>query len=91
MSIIFLVRLKSVLKRDERWDDVVCNFKRSFLLQCGSALCQMLPAHIFLAPSTEQCLECVIFLSIAKIPVFDIICFLAYGIIILGYIQVCLY
>ena len=50
----FLVRLKSVLKRDERWDDVVCNFKRSFLLQCGSALCQMLPAHIFLAPSTEQ-------------------------------------
>ena len=24
----FLVRLKSVLKRDEWWDDVVCNFKK---------------------------------------------------------------
>ena len=50
----FLVRLESVLKRGERWDDVVCNFKRLFLLQPGRALCQMLPAHIYLAPPIEQ-------------------------------------
>lgn len=28
----FLVKLKSALKRDGWWVDVVCNFKRSFLL-----------------------------------------------------------